>query len=253
VLFAEPPRTQADLHFVLFGIPVRVHPLFWLVAVLFNLNAPPLHVLLWIAALLVSILIHELGHAVVMRWFGDHPRIVLHGFGGLAIPEGVGRRPGPWGQILISLSGPGAGFLVAVTVVAALLFLGFGDSVDYKGPFRDDATLVPNLLHFIPRPEIEEHEQLSRFLRYFFQVSVYWGLINLLPIYPLDGGHIAQELLMLANPRDGARQSLLLSISTAGALAVLSLMRWNDFFLAVLFGYLAYSSYMTLQAYSGRW
>jgi stage IV sporulation protein FB len=253
VLFAEPPRTQADLHFVLFGIPVRIHPLFWLVAVLFNLSAPPLHVLLWVAALLVSILIHELGHAVVMRWFGDHPRIVLHGFGGLAIPEGVGRRPGPWGQILISFSGPGIEFLAAVVVVAALLLAGLGDSIAYYGPFRHDATRTIDLLHFVPLADIDNQEQLSLFLFYFFQVSVYWGLINLLPIYPLDGGHIAQELLMLANPRDGARQSLLLSISTAGALAVLSLMRWNDFFLAILFGYLAYSSYMTLQAYSGRW
>ncbi len=30
-MFGEPQRTQADLNFTLFRIPIRVHPLFWLV------------------------------------------------------------------------------------------------------------------------------------------------------------------------------------------------------------------------------
>ena len=34
MLLNEPPRTRGDIHFVLFGFPVRIHPLFWLVALL---------------------------------------------------------------------------------------------------------------------------------------------------------------------------------------------------------------------------
>ena len=39
---------------------------------------------------------------------------------------------------------------------------------------------------------------------------------------------------------------------TAGALAAFALVEWHQWFIALLFGYLAFSSYMALQAYSGR-
>ena len=48
-------------------------------------------------------------------------------------------------------------------------------------------------------------------------ICVFWGLVNLLPIYPLDGGQIAREILLLISPRDGIRQSLALSIFAAVA------------------------------------
>ena len=46
-------------------------------------------------------------------------------------------------------------------------------------------------------------------------VNIFWGLVNLLPVYPLDGGQIARELLELASPADGVRQSLWLSVIAA--------------------------------------
>ena len=67
---------------------------------------------IWIGVAFVSILVHELGHAVIMRRFGSNARIVLHSFGGLAIPEGslgFGRsyhRRSSNEQIYISLAGP---------------------------------------------------------------------------------------------------------------------------------------------------
>ena len=36
------------------------------------------------------------------------------------------------------------------------------------------------------------------------QVNILWGLMNLLPIYPLDGGQIARELFTLSNPRQAS-------------------------------------------------
>jgi hypothetical protein len=72
-----------------------------------------------------------------------------------------------------------------------------------------------------------------------------------LPVYPLDGGQISQELFQLANPRDGLRQSLWLSLVAAAVVAVLSYVRLGDLFLALFFGYMAYTSYITLQAYFG--
>ena len=110
MLLAEPPPSQGDLHFRLLGYPVRIHPFFWLVTLfLGDLNRDPIFVLAWVVAVLISILLHELGHAVVMRHYGYRPSIVLYSFGGLAIPHSGphgSRRPGPWGNMLISLAGP---------------------------------------------------------------------------------------------------------------------------------------------------
>src|SRR5262245_11765466 len=104
--------TPFDLRFSLFGIPVRVHPLFWLAGALGGWSASdPNLMFLWIGCLFVSILIHELGHARTAQCFGWPPQIVLYIFGGYAQ-----YHPG-WGrtmvrQVLILLAGPGAGFLL---------------------------------------------------------------------------------------------------------------------------------------------
>ena len=81
--------------------------------------------------------------------------------------------------------------------------------------------------------------------------SMYWALLNLLPVYPLDGGQIAREVFTISNPNTGIRNSLILSIVAGAAVAIFALRR-GDTFLAIMFGMLAFSSYQTLQAYSGR-
>ncbi len=83
-------------------------------------------------------------------------------------------------------------------------------------------------------------------------ISIFWGLLNLLPVYPLDGGHITRDVLVRINPRDGIRQSLLLSLLVAAAMAVVGMSVWQSLFATILFGLLAFQSYQALQAYSGR-
>ena len=94
-------------------------------------------------------------------------------------------------------------------------------------------------------------------------ICLIWGALNLLPIYPLDGGKISRELFLVVNPRDGIRGSLILSIITAVGLAILVLARTVDFqnlrsidfrdlLVPAFFGYLAYSSYQTLQSYTSQ-
>ena len=90
--------------------------------------------------------------------------------------------------------------------------------------------------------------RLAILLYYVFQVCVFWGLVNLLPIYPLDGGQIVRELLLKFNPQEGIRQSLILSIVAAGAVAAYA-MSHQLWVTGIFFGYLAYSSFATLQAY----
>jgi len=244
VIFNEPARTPYDLNFRVLGIPVRVHPLFWLVALLLGLgggdNGRDLAPLLfWIGTAFVSILIHELGHALAARSYGWEPWITLHGFGGLA-----SYRPtfqSPKSQILISLAGPGAGFLFAAVVLGFIA--ASGHSIHFVWP---NFTLP---FWFEP---LYQSRNLNLLLYYLLYINIFWGLVNLLPIYPLDGGRISQEVFQLANPRDGLQQALWLSIAVAVGAGILAWTRMGDQFLAIFCAYLAYTSYQTLQSYSGR-
>ena len=96
------------------------------------------------------------------------------------------------------------------------------------------------------------NERLADLLNNFFFICVLWGVVNLLPIYPLDGGQIAREILLKLNPRDGIRQSLCCRFLPPARWRLFGLVQWQDWFVALFFGYLAYASYATLEAYSGR-
>ena len=81
----EPARTPYDLQFSIFNFPVRISALFWLVGLITGQGSAQEGVrflLVWIAALFVSILIHELGHTFAFRYFGISSHIVLYHFGG---------------------------------------------------------------------------------------------------------------------------------------------------------------------------
>ncbi len=97
IVFGEPPRTQFDLNFSLLGIPVRIHPMFWLVAVLLGpKRQDPATLLTWVVAVFIAILVHEMGHAVVARTYRYRPWIVLYTAGGLTCydPGHDSRSPG---------------------------------------------------------------------------------------------------------------------------------------------------------------
>ena len=104
IMLNEPQPTAYDLQFEIFGYRVRVSPWFWLVAVVLGLEisrgvsnafgedspGAPVLLLIWIAAIFTSILVHELGHSLAFSYYGTQSRIVLYHFGGLAIPDSYG-------------------------------------------------------------------------------------------------------------------------------------------------------------------
>lgn len=234
----EPPPTAYDVRFSLAGIPVRVHPLFWLVTFFLGAthDARPVDVLMWVMAVFISIVIHEFGHAVLIRYYGWRPRIVLYSLGGLASYEPTYHRT--WAQVAISFAGPAAGFIFAALIALAIRLA--GKDVWFN------TSLVP--IDF----ERFDKDNLNTFIRFLFFVNIFWGCINLLPIYPLDGGRIAQEVLNHYNPADGLRQSLKLSIFTAVGMAIVTAAKWQDWWLAVFFGLFAFMNYQALQQYDGR-
>ncbi len=191
--------TAYDVRFSAFGIPVRVHPMFWLFMGLlgdFTLQLGVQFLLLWIACGFVSVLVHELGHALFIRQFGSPVQIVLVAFGGAAIPSRVPYER--WKRIVISLAGPGAGFLLLGLVVAAELGLGLGEA--------GGSPLLRAGLTFL------------------FLMNLFWNLFNLLPIWPLDGGHVCRELCGAARLRQPDATAFLISFVVSAGLAAIGLM-----------------------------
>jgi stage IV sporulation protein FB len=265
VILAEPPRTAYDFEFQIFGFPVRVSPFFWLVAgILGHQNAvavdsifaeqsPSVGVLLliWMAAVFLSILIHELGHAFTMRRFGMSASIVLYYMGGLAIPD-AGQsfmrsmrisRGGE--QILISIAGPAAQLLLAALIILGVRLSGH----------RFQFVIWPVDL-FIPPPAGQPLPSvgLEALLFFLTMPSIMWALLNLLPIFPLDGGQISRELFMMWSGNKGFHDSLVLSLIVA-ALGALYFFSTGSPFNAILFISLAVANYQLLQAmrFGGGW
>ncbi|MFO0817539.1 MAG: site-2 protease family protein [Pirellulales bacterium] len=244
MLIGEPAPTAYDLRFRLGSVPVRVHPFFWLFTMLMASHGGEAFALVaWVFVCFVSILIHEFGHALAMIRYGERPRIVLYAMGGLAISDGGGWARsklvgggGPRGwlsQVIISAAGPGAGFLLAGVVVIATLLA--GGKILWNPP----KLLVPIAVLENPRLMLVATELLW--------VNLLWGIINLVPVMPLDGGQIARSLLIARDPWRGSQQSIQLSILVAVAVATLAFVVWKQNYLGFLFGYLAVSNYLASQ------
>ncbi|MBI5824806.1 MAG: hypothetical protein HZB18_12320 [Chloroflexi bacterium] len=250
-LFQIPPPTRFDLRFSIAGIPVRVHPLFWVIAILFGSSSNSIfNLLTWVIAIFVSILIHELGHAFAMRRYGQGSEIILHFAGGLTVPESIawGGRYASVGitanqQIFISLAGPFAGFLFAGLVLAASVALG--------------GILIPNFIFgFIPFPFVllpVGGEILNSFFMNLLWVNIFWGLVNLAPVYPLDGGNVTRYILIQTDPLNGVRTSLWVSVIAGAAVAFAGLVFLRSTYMAILFGLLAFQSFQTVQGIAERY
>lgn len=192
------------LRFTLLGFPVIIHWFFWLTLALLGgvLKATDnpeamQRALVWVVAGAASIIIHELGHALTMRKFGGRQvHIVLHSFGGYATCDRAFNR---FHSFLVSGAGPFyqivAGLLMWVAV----------------GLIEQPPTLV------------------GYFMRSFVNVSLIWAILNLFPIFPLDGGHILKAIL---GPRR-LKLTLIISMICAIGFGILGLL--NGYFLIVIF------------------
>ena len=184
-----------SLQFRVTGIPVRVEPIFFLVMGLLGWanGYEGVEIAVFLVVGGISILIHELGHATAQRSFGAHPTVTLTGFGGYTLgpvqPKGK--------SLVVTLAGPAAGFLAAI--VGALL------AQVVAGP-----DLVQTAIEIL------------------IYVNVLWGIFNLLPILPLDGGHVAADLF-------GLRNAQYLSIAGAVALGLLAVAIGAPFMAIVAF------------------
>ncbi len=204
-----------ELSFRVGSIPVRVEPWFWLSGlVLASSTRDGPRLVLWLVVFFVSVLVHEMGHALAAKAFGARASVRLHSFGGVTMPD----RQLPRGRnILMTLAGPFAGFALAavawfVTPMAAS-----------AGPLV--AWTLGTLVF----------------------VNVAWGVMNLLPVPPLDGGLV---LLGALGPR---RAKAAHGVAAAvAALVALWAATSSQLFIAILFGFFCWQNVQALRSLTRR-
>ncbi len=201
------------LAFSLLGFPVRIRPEFLIISVLFGSSGGGAEQLVgWVAVVFVSVLFHELGHALVGRAFGCNAAIELHGMGGVTyfVRRDADAPPVSWfGDLLISLAGPFFGLSLggAVWLLAARA-PGFA----IRAPW-----LVEQLLW----------------------VNIGWSFVNLVPVLPFDGGLALAAVLRRISPTRGPLVSHWLTISIAAVAVVAAIVFRGRFGGGIWIAYLA--------------
>jgi Zn-dependent protease len=193
----------------IFGIPVKIDMSFLFVcAVLaYGRLSAPAFLIEWLIVIVVSILIHELGHALMVRSFGLSPQIMLYSMGGLTSwtdEKGISHAK----HIAISLAGPFAGFFFYGIVSISNWYLPdlFADPLG--GQTYDDLRFV----------------------------NLWWGVFNLLPILPLDGGNVAYSIEQWATKKHSGVITRVISllVAVSAGLWALSIGRpWIVFLMAI--------------------
>lgn len=177
-------------------IPVKISPFFFLTAAFIGwMNSSGLQqtlvfTLIWVGVIFISILVHEYGHALTARYFGQKPRIHLVAFGGLTYPEG--KRLRGWREFLVVLNGPLFGlclFLLALFVLSTGYF---------KNPFVVGTFKIMAWM------------------------NLFWTLVNLLPIMPLDGGQLLRVIFESIFGAKGLKYAVFTSMILAGLLGAAS-------------------------------
>ena len=207
------------MKFKVFNLPIHVNSSFLIVVAILSAmnsgNDSRLMVFRFVA-LFSAVLVHELGHALVARWYGMKPEIELNFIGGQASWVEL-KRLDYRKRCLITFAGPGVGLLFGVIFYGLVFFV---------------HALPPVMRDFL-----REHYY------YYFLLNIF----NLIPIYPMDG---AQGLEFLIGWVKGHVNQLTvhkISFNTAVVCVGLSLYvgQWP---IALILGYFGYMSYRRLKA-----
>ncbi|MBZ5590767.1 MAG: site-2 protease family protein [Acidobacteriia bacterium] len=167
----------------LFGVPVRLHFTFVLLLVFLIFigiggKQTGAATAVYIVALFASVLLHEIGHVLVARWYGIRTReIVMYPIGGVSRLES---QPKARQELLISTAGPLVNLLIAITLLAT-----------ERNFLPIEALRIPTDANLIERIALG---------------NLLLGLFNLLPAFPMDGGRILRSVIALWKPEDEATQ-----------------------------------------------
>jgi stage IV sporulation protein FB len=199
-------------------IPVVIHPLFWLIAFFIGWmwTLTLVGALLSVLVILGSVLFHEFGHALTAILFGQKTRIELAAFGGFTYREG--RKLKLWEEFLVVLNGPIAGFI---------LFL---------------------IAYTLYRTFKIENPILLLVVKFTFVANLFWTIINLVPVLPLDGGHLMSIILESIFGFKGVKIAIIAGIAIAVAISIFFFIL-GYFLIGALFLILTFESFRSLRYY----
>lgn len=195
----------------LLGIPVRIELWFVITILFLGLNRiegrdkPLFWLLEWFAVAAFSIVVHEFGHAFAYKRYGQRPSIVLWGLGGLTYGE---ETLPPKRSIVVSAAGPLTGILL-VGIPFWFLYNSVGTS----------------------------NRDLRLFLYDMWWLNIVWGVVNLLPILPLDGGHITESIFEIVRGEPRRQTVRIISVVTGFLLGIVAVTVWGSFY-GLFFGWI---------------
>lgn len=189
-------------------IPITIAPLYWvtsaLIAYMGAQKSPHMlsAMIAWMVVIFVSILVHEMGHALSAKLFGQTPVIRLVAFGGLTIPGP--KKIKKWQEFIVIFCGPLFGFLLFLLAI-------------YISSFN-----------FFPQGSF-----VAYMLDVFVWVNLFWTVVNLIPVIPLDGGQLMRVVLQSLFRKSGEKIALVLSI-IIGALIAMVAFTYMSLFVGII-------------------
>ena len=193
-------------------IPITIQPWFWVLAAFigFLYSKAIFGILIWMGIIFISVLFHEFGHALTAVAFRQKTQIHLVALGG--VTTFTGPRLSFPKQFLIVLNGPLAGFVLFL-IAAGLMTL----------PMKPQFLLI---------------------LSWIRDVNLFWTIVNLLPVLPLDGGQLLRIALEGFFGVKGFKASLLIGMSIS-LLASFYFFLIQAFLAGAFFFLFAYQSFDT--------
>lgn len=173
-------------------IPIQIYPVFAVAAVaiaLINSNFQPLETLMWVGVICVSLLVHEFGHALTAVACGQRAAIDLVAFGG--VTRRYGRSLPSWQEFLIVLNGPLAGLLLCI--LSYWILVNYGRTLPFP---------------------------VQQLLAISYTANLFWTVVNLLPVHPLDGGQLLKITLEGIFGLKGLKTALFLSFILSLGLSI---------------------------------
>lgn len=213
---AGPPMKALGVRFSLFGIPIHLNLSFLLVGLVlgYGPGRSPALVFTLVGLIALSVLWHELAHALALKLFGFDSEIRLLGFFGVTLPRGK-EAVSDAQMLVVAAAGPIAGLLLA-------------------GACR---AVMPPASPFQPNSILEDLMVINLFI----------SLANLLPMFPLDGGRIMKSLVHMAAPRRSETIVSAISLVVGGSALWYSMNHDLQFTSLILLGLLALN-FATLRA-----
>lgn len=201
-------------------IPIYISPFFWLLIFLLGwVNSGTLFgTAVWAGIIIFSVLVHEMGHALTARLFGQKAEIELVAFGGLT--RRTGKQIRAWQEFIVIFNGPLAGFML---------------------------FLIASFL--LPHISAKQFPLSYEILKVTLYVNLFWTFLNLLPVLPLDGGHLLRVILEGLFGVTGVKISLIISMAIAIIIGMFFFLVYQALLIGALFLILAFESYRAWMGY----